>query len=199
MAIATVACPKCKQTFRSTDDVKGTRIRCPLCGVAFVVEKFVGEGPPVGEEKKANSWDEEDDPNPLGMTTVELKARCPNCANEMQNADAIICVYCGYNTQSRKLGKTEHTVHQTGADKFQWLLPGIGCLVAVFVLIFLQNIYILKFGVESRGSDSWVNMIYTEPVYLWVTMIGAGIIWTLGRFAFKRLVVEPTPPEQSVN
>ena len=198
MAIATIACPKCSQTFRSSDDVQGTRIRCPLCGAAFVVEEFAkDDAPPIAKAKpKAKSAEDEQDRNPYGVKDVSIKARCPNCANEMESEDAIICLYCGYNTQARTIGKTKKVVHQTGVDKATWLWPGIGAVLGIFYLILQQLGYILAGGPAAKGTSSTiVSLLFNEPVYIWVTLMVLAIIWQLGQFAFKRLILEPTPPE----
>ncbi|HYV34959.1 MAG TPA: hypothetical protein VE988_04590 [Gemmataceae bacterium] len=199
MAIATIACPKCSQTFRSSDDVIDTRIRCPLCGVAFVVEEFVSDdAPPIARAKpKAKSAEGEQDKNPYGVTDISIKARCPNCANEMASEDAIICLYCGYNTQTRTLGKTKKVVHQTGVDKAAWLWPGIGAVIGIFYLVLQQICFILWFGADAKGTNSTVlSLLFNEPIYIWTTLIVIAVIWKLGQFAFNRLILEPTPPEQ---
>jgi DNA-directed RNA polymerase subunit RPC12/RpoP len=208
--IVNIDCPKCRQTFRSSDEVKDTRIKCPLCGVAFVVKKFASddETPKVHEEpegpnnptQQTKPEVEEEDANPYGVKTVTLAARCPNCANEMVNATAIVCVYCGYNTQTRSLGKTKRVVQQTGVDTFKWLMPGFLCVAGVFVLVLLQVVYVVYLGPSYRIEEGvlW-GLLFNEPVYLWLTMILVGVIWGIGRFAFKRLILEPTPPENVID
>jgi DNA-directed RNA polymerase subunit RPC12/RpoP len=199
MAIVTVACPKCQKTFRSKEDVKGKRIRCPSCSLAFVVEKFAGEDEPQPAKSKPApppSQEEDEDANPYGVQSSKIVPRCPNCANEMENETAIICLYCGYNTQTRTLGKTRRVVQLTGSDKFMWLLPGIGCVLALMVLVLLHNYYILNLGASFRADDWWLyGLLFSEPAYLWLTLFAAGGIWFVGRIAFKRLILEPTPPE----
>jgi len=201
MAVATVACPKCEKTFRGSDEVKGKRIRCPLCGEAFVVKGFVNNSEAAKAKPEAPAKaaaEDDDDANPYGVTNIKIAARCPNCANEMESETAVICLYCGYNTQTRTLGKTKRLVHQTGGDKAKWLMPGIGALIGLLVLILLQNLYIFVLGGSMRGEDSFLTMFFSEPVYLWLTLICAGVLWVVGRFVFKRLILEPTPPENVV-
>jgi DNA-directed RNA polymerase subunit RPC12/RpoP len=195
MAIATVACPKCKKTFRGKDEIKNKRIKCPLCAFAFVVDKFEGEKEPPKEPAAAAADDDDDGKNPYGVTTIALVPRCPNCANEMESEAAIICLYCGYNTQTRTLGITKSVVAQTGGDKAKWLTPGIGAALLILTLILFQNFYVFGIGGWFRGEDAWWTLVFTEPIYLWLTLIIAGVSWVIGRFAFKRLLLEPTPPE----
>jgi DNA-directed RNA polymerase subunit RPC12/RpoP len=204
MAIATIACPKCNKTFRGNEEVKNKRIRCPACGVGFVVKEFVAGGAapakakpksePAPEEKEEENPD--DDANPYGVGTVSIAARCPNCANEMESEAAIICLYCGYNTQTRTLGQTTRTVQQTGSDRIKWLMPGIGCFFGLLLLVLFQNYYTLNLAASFRTEDGWLwSMLSSEPLFLWLTLISAAVLWIIGRFVFKRLILEPKPPE----
>ena len=43
--------------------------------------------------------------------------RCPHCTKELEPG-AIICLWCGYNTQTRVLGQTTKTVEKTGGEHF---------------------------------------------------------------------------------
>jgi hypothetical protein len=113
----------------------------------------------------------------------------------MASEDAIICVFCGYNTQTRTLGKTKKVIQQTGMDRMTWLWPGIGCAIGIVALVILQIIYVLGLGRSMRTADSVIKYILNEPIYLWVTLMMAGAIWKMGTFAFRRLIIEPTPPE----
>jgi DNA-directed RNA polymerase subunit RPC12/RpoP len=198
MAIATVACPKCKKTFRSSDEVKGKRIRCPHCGVGFAVKEFAKSE--ARQDKPAASPAGEDDAaNPYDVKTVAIVARCPNCANEMESETAVICLFCGYNTQTRTLGQTQRVIQTTGGDKFKWLMPGIACAVGILVLVALQNYYILGIGPKFRAEEDWmIAIFFSEPLFLWLTLILAAAIWLAGRFAYKRLILEPTPPEEQI-
>ena len=45
--------------------------------------------------------DDEEDANPYGVTALDTAPRCPDCANEMESEDAIICLHCGYNSRTR--------------------------------------------------------------------------------------------------
>ena len=74
-------------------------------------------------------------------------------------------------------------------------MPGILCFVGCLVLVLLQNLYILQLG-ASRGSETTLNSIlFGDPVYFFLTIGMAFAIWKLGQFAFKRLILQPVPPE----
>jgi hypothetical protein len=199
MASVKVACPKCKKTIKTAEEAKGKRIRCPSCKEVFVVKEFVGQEEPPPEPKVDADPNEADDGTAYGVRTVTLKSRCPNCANEMQSDTAVICLYCGYNTQTRTLGQTKRVVDQTGGDRSKWLLPGVICFIAAFGLVLFQSVYVLGFAAKYRGEDWWLwNFLFSEPLFLWCTLLIAGGMWFLGRFAFRRLILEPTPPEDII-
>ena len=46
--------------------------------------------------------DGEEGDNPYIVNTTNLAARCPFCAKEMADQNAIICLHCGYNTLTRE-------------------------------------------------------------------------------------------------
>jgi DNA-directed RNA polymerase subunit RPC12/RpoP len=204
MAAAIIRCLECEKTFKGREDLKGKRIRCPHCGASFVVGQFVKPDDPVPMAKSAKAKpaddDDEEDANPFGMKTIPLKARCPNCANEMESEDAIICLYCGYNTQTRTLGQTKRTIKQTTEGAILWLMPGILSALSIVLLVLLQILYVIGLPAVTRGSESIVwNLLCSEPIYLWLSMMLLGGIWLIGRFAFKRLILEPTPPEEVID
>src|SRR5205085_12090110 len=85
--------------------------------------------PPEPPKPVRSALDEEleADSNPYGVSTLDLSPRCPNCANELESADALICLHCGYNTQTRRWASTKKTIEHTGGENFAWLLPGLIC------------------------------------------------------------------------
>jgi hypothetical protein len=207
VAIAKIVCPECKKSFKGRDDLAGKRIRCPSCGSSFVVPAPTEEDaaaavlmaadagpsspkPPVDE-------DEEENPNPYGVTTIHVAPRCPNCANEMVSEDAVICLFCGYNVQTRALGQIKKIVETTGGDWAKWVGPGIGTAAGILFIVLLQLVYVIALPYWTRGVDMWLwNILCSEAMYLWITMLLVGAIWPMGLFVFKRLIVEPTPPEK---
>src|SRR5262245_52786911 len=125
------SCPECKKQIRAPASALGKKIRCKACEHVFVVEappkgkaapskappakpgpppKAVtpAKPPPKGAPPAKPSDDEFDqDSNPYGVTTTELGHRCPQCAAEMPSPDAIICLNCGYNTETREQFRTK--------------------------------------------------------------------------------------------
>jgi Zn finger protein HypA/HybF involved in hydrogenase expression len=143
--------------------------------------------PPSGEQ------DDEDDDNPYGVTSQDLRARCPNCANPMESEDAVICLHCGYNTQTRVHGRTEKLLQQTGGDRLKWLMPGLLCAGGMVLLAIWCFFHAL--ALPSMLAGTWAAFLTHESMRFWITIIALGMIWGLGKFAHKRLILEPTPPE----
>jgi DNA-directed RNA polymerase subunit RPC12/RpoP len=219
MAVTTVAaCPGCAKKFKVRAELAGKKIRCPGCGEAFTVKAVVDRGGAerTGADKKPAARppaktapapqparpappppDDElndDNPNPYGVTTLDIAPRCPHCANEMESPDALICLYCGYNTQTRTLGSTRKVVALSFGEHFAHLLPGLLCLVGILFLILLHLFYCLT--VPSLVRDAWTYWLDHESLRLWIGSIFLGIIWGLGIFMYRRLILEPKPAEK---
>jgi hypothetical protein len=203
MAATKIVCPECKKSFKGRDDLQGKRIRCPGCGASFVAGQTGAEDEAAALLMASDSGpakptpeEEEDNPNPYGVQTVAIGPRCPNCANEMVSEDAVVCLFCGYNVQTRRVGETKKVLARTGGDWAAWITPGIACAVGILLLCLNQIIWIFWLGSMAEGSDSWFWAIGASEAWRWwMTAIILGIIWGMGQFAFKRLIVEPTPPE----
>jgi hypothetical protein len=203
---AVITCPECEKRFKGKPGLEGKRIRCPSCGHGFIVPdeedeelaerlsrnrkgpaKAAPAGPKMGGGIKG-------DERKYGVTELDLAPRCPNCTKEMDEG-AIICLFCGYNTQTRALGVTTKTVEKTGGDHFLHILPGLACATVILMLI----IWMLFFSLElSRPMDreGWLYAVCShESVKFWNTMIWLALVWGLGRFCYKRLILEPTPAE----
>src|SRR5262249_19784111 len=174
MASPVITCPQCVKKFKGRDDLAGKKIKCPFCAHPFVVPKMAetaikqpAGGPaakesakpaaatnapiPFADEKKSKvGWDEEDeDQNPYGVTHLDLTPRCPHCAKELVSADAVVCVYCGYNTLTRKHGETKKIIESTGHEHLMHLMPG---LLAAGGMLFM----IILVGVFSLAWPDWV-------------------------------------------
>ena len=138
--------------------------------------------------------EEDDNPNPYGVTELDLAPRCPNCANEMESEEAVVCLYCGYNTLTRTWGKTQKVIAMTGGEHFLWLLPGLICATVIISLIVFVMAYCLVVPYVSK--DAWFDFADHESLRLWTVSICLFIIWGLGYFCFKRLVLQPKPPDK---
>ena len=53
----------------------------------------------------------------------------------MESEEAVICLNCGYNRQTRKHSPMRRVVETTFWDWCLWLAPGIGCVLTIVGLI----------------------------------------------------------------
>jgi hypothetical protein len=153
---------------------------------AEAAAKPEAQAPPGGKKKGFEA-----DDNPYGVTTLDLTPRCPHCAKEVEEGD-IICINCGYNSETRTFGRTRKLRHVTGGDRFLWLLPGIGAilLAGIFIGIACWFDYVVEQGDwEESGPRGFM---------IWVSIPCGLVAFFALRFAFKRLVLHPSPPEQEI-
>lgn len=211
-----ITCPACGNESKGPAEVLGKKVRCKGCGEIFVAARAAGPPakprpaagkvpagkPPVkpkpgkaaAKQPPAPRDDNlDDDGNPYGVTTLDLTPRCPNCANEMESAEAIICLHCGYNTRTRLQAQTRKIHDTTTGDWFFWLLPGIACLLAVILLIVADVLYCLK--IDDLAKDAWYEFISSQGVKMWFVIVSLFFIWLAGKFAVRRLIFNPRPPE----
>jgi DNA-directed RNA polymerase subunit RPC12/RpoP len=149
--------------------------------------------------KSALDEELEQDENPYGVHTLDLAPRCPNCANEMESATALICLHCGYNTQTRRTPGQKKTVETTSHERWMWRLPGLACAFAIFVLFLLHlfNCFAVPGIVNSDPANSnWTALFDSEALRLWIGIFCIGIMWGIGYFAHRRLIFHPNPPEK---
>jgi len=149
----------------------------------------------LAEDKQRVTWDEEDDDqNPYGVTHLDLTPRCPHCAKELVSADAVICVYCGYNTLTRRHGETKKVFEMSGHDHFMHLLPGLLAASGIFFLIIFCGVFCLVWP-EWVLSGS-LDFTDHESARMWVVVICGFVIFGLGAYGYKRLILEPKPRER---
>jgi hypothetical protein len=205
-----IVCPECNRQVKAPDNVIGKKVRCKFCQAAFVARKGPDKPPPgkpakspagkpdkrpTGKPAKPVLDDEEDDPNPYGVTTLDLTPRCPNCANELENADDIICLHCGYNTQTRMQFKTRKVHDLRFGEHLLWLLPGIACVLVVLGVLGFDIWYLWKIGDVVDQSAWWGEALSHSGIKLWVVIISLFIMYLAGKFAVRRLILHPKPPE----
>jgi hypothetical protein len=206
-----IACPECGKKVKVRAEVLGKKVRCKECEEIFVAkavkaaparaarsepEEEPDEKPPAKDAKPAQEDDEEENSNPYGVTGTEEGYRCPECANEMESPDAIICLHCGYNTRTRERARTVRTHDNTGGDYFLWLLPGIACVLGIIALGVGDVIYCLKIDDWLEGKDEWwADLLRHFSIKLWLCIISLFAAYYMGKFAITRLIFNPHPPE----
>ncbi len=201
-----ITCPECKKKFKGKGNLTGKKIKCPLCSKPFIVP-----APSKSEAVKADAVktepaamapeapapakkifeDEEEDKNPYGVTTLDIAARCPNCAQLMADDKAFICLHCGYNSLTREVGRTEKLISHTVGERFMHLLPGIASGLTALAFIIGMTWYSVV--LPDMVYKSWASFLDAESLRMWFTIIALSLVWGTGLFAYKRLIVEPTP------
>jgi DNA-directed RNA polymerase subunit RPC12/RpoP len=162
----------------------GKRIRCRGCGTTVTVAQRAAV--------PAHQAHPEDDWEPYTITKEEDKPRCPYCANDVES-DQTICLQCGYNLKTREHQKTLVLHPHSGMDYFLWLSPGILSALVALAAIGMIILAWLKQPIFGAWFYEWFQDWRWGRVYLTAFM---GIItWLTGKFAFKRLVLNPHPPE----
>lgn len=204
-----IVCPECNKQIKAPEEALGKKVRCKFCQAAFVAKKGSDKASPSKAVKPAKSPpsqkaptkknkadDEEEDDNPYGMVFVDLTPRCPECANEIEEGQ-VICLHCGYNMRSREFHKTRKVYYLTWGQHLIWLSPGIACALAVFSIIGFNIWYLLKIeDVINWDNDPWYLVVWTiKGIKLWVVITSLFLIWLAGKFAVKRLILHPKPPE----
>src|SRR5262249_34976814 len=115
---------------------------------------------PAPASKQVEGDDEYENPNPYEVTTLDLTPRCPHCATEFESEDAVICIGCGYNLETREHLKLVKTIENTGADQFLWLLPGVACILGIIFMILL-DIFWIWFLPDLVEDDSFLWLLAT--------------------------------------
>ena len=135
----------------------------------------------------------EADPDPYGVKTQTLARLCPVCTKEMEDDNAIICLYCGYNTLTRQAGKVEKTIGITSQQHLIYLLPALGtavfCCCAILFLLYFCLIY------PYHVSNTFLEFTDHESVRLGLILSFLAIIWSGGMFCFKKFIENPKPDE----
>ena len=131
------------------------------------------------------------------MTALDTAPRCPNCANEMESEEAVICLTCGYNTRTRTQATTVAVEDTTGMTWFWWLLPGIICAIFFLILITFDILYTIYIGKMVDVEADWYAFIAAGWFQIWciwapTTFLNVGF----GTFAVRRLILHPKPPER---
>lgn len=196
-----IVCPECGKEIKAPENVLGKKVRCKGCQATFVARKASAKAAPPKPAKappKPNprSADDDEDEDPYKLVDVSLAPRCPDCANEIEEGD-VICLTCGYNLRTRMKAKTRKIYDTTFGEHFLWLLPGIGCVLAILSLIGFDVWYLMKIDdLVPNPEESWYLVMWTSGgIKLWVVLMSIGLSWLAGKFAFKRLILHPKPPE----
>jgi DNA-directed RNA polymerase subunit RPC12/RpoP len=219
MSAPTITCPACQKRFKGKPELVGKKIKCPGCSVPFVVPAAAEEsnapiafadngGPPAKAKPNLKAAIKPAKPQPApaptaapeppkadiyGLGTLDISAKCPNCAQPMENETAVICLYCGYNTLTREHGKTKKVIAASTSEHFIYLGPALACaaiFLTIVILIIFHNTIVPDWVIGK--SYAWVA---SEPARMWPALLLTGLLWGLGYYAFNTLVLRPKPPD----
>ena len=202
-----ITCPECKKQLKGPAELQGKRVRCKACGQVFAVRAPApsksaatpgkASGAPAAKAKPAPPspapLEDEVAKNPYQLIDIEVGTRCPQCAAEMGSTEAVVCLSCGYNTESRERIKTIRAYAHTPFDWSIWLAPGILCALAVLTAIGLICFLWIPAGLPSLAGERWWGHL---SVQIYGSVVAAVAAWIAGKFAFRRLVRNPRPPEK---
>ncbi|MCS6975481.1 MAG: zinc-ribbon domain-containing protein [Gemmatales bacterium] len=208
-ATLAVTCPHCRKTLQIPDTAAGKRVKCKWCTEVFVAtaprsaKGQAGKGKDASDPK-AKASAAKDQPKTsddeewgvvkaYGVTKESDKPHCPYCAWELEEEGQVVCLHCGYNLQTRE--RLEPKIYEplTSWDWFFWLLPGILCGLVCLTFLggIIYCIYILIYPWEGYEGSSTFRM------FVIYTAVACGFVAFLsGRFAVKRLILNPRPPER---
>jgi hypothetical protein len=203
--------------------VAGKKVRCKSCGHTFVAQAAAGQPaaakpaapkaaaakPPATKDASTpaktasppakpptDEEEEEQNSNPYDVKEADLSARCPYCASAMPSEDAIICLECGYNTLTRIRIETRRIHHTSGFEWFLWLAPGI--LGAIFVLgaVAWLSLYWINADDWFGENDPWYLYMWRKLFFkLWSSVLLVFGMYHAGKYALRRLIFNPRPPE----
>ena len=139
----------CGKSFRVPDHLQGKAVKCPACGEPIAV--------PASESSSAAAQSAGSEADGLEglLDEVELKAsstgrRCPECRTDML-PDDVLCVKCGYNTETgrklgtRRTGRKQESGKPVGRFRAQparsamqaTLMKVLGLLVLIGIAVYL--------------------------------------------------------------
>jgi len=212
-----VRCPECDEPFRVEEDMI-TRPKPPKkpakkdAATETAITRAPGSAkpdtaitkrpdapkppPPKPTPQEAKDLDEEfdNDGNPYTVVNVDVKPRCPNCAKEMADEKAFICLYCGYNSLTREIGKFEKTLALSFEEHMLHLaLPLTSITVAIIFVISLLT-FSICFPDWVRGS--WLDLFDSEAVRMWLTIFAMAFIYGFGSSGLNKVIFHPKPKER---
>lgn len=197
-------CPGCEESLKIPAAVFGKKIKCKLCGHAFLVPNPDAEAkakpkgakkpikavvvaedspPPPPPEAKKSDWDDEDAALKPELIHEEDVARCPHCAQELDPPDALVCIHCGFNNRTRAKAEIKRIWAPDAMDWFMHLLPGLIMLAIAIALIVFNIISIMSMRdwltgsfLESDDKDSaGKNKFYVSPGAFIILIMGFSV------------------------
>lgn len=219
-----VTCPSCGKGLKVPAALAGKKVKCKGCDTAFAVPapkpakghaaaKPASPPPPPAAPAKKNPFDDDDDEydeqgrlKAMGVVKESEAPRCPHCTKELDPPEAVVCVHCGFNNQTRVKAETKKVIAADATDWISHLAPGVICLLIVIGLVVGDVVCLLNMDGWLQGSflemdekDIMGNKkMYVKPGAFTAMVIAISIVpmLPLTRFAFRRLVLNYKPEEK---
>lgn len=199
----TISCTKCSKEYKVEAKILGASVKCKACGDSFIAA--ISSPMPQPQLSPTPSQNDEDEESgrvgkAYGIVLESESAKCPNCAKELTNAKAIICVFCGFNSRTRTWNRTKKLVDRTPTDYILWHLPAIASSIIVVVSIIMLAIYFWKVPgwADANPNDTLPWLLNLLFVRIYMTIMVLYVVWKLGLYAVKRFVYFPHPPEVEI-
>lgn len=218
-----LSCPHCHKQMRASQEILDRKVRCKGCGEVFTARRNTPPARPTPPPTQAKSAppptskaqqekDEWNDRSPYAVTDLDLTPRCPHCAHEMESRQAIICINCGYNTQTREHGKTLKVIQTTLGEWVLWLAPGILCALLLLPLSYVHvylwlartniqtSLPVLEYTptaeitIGQKDDEAKKQVDAMLPARIWGSVAAAAAMYGCGWFAVRRLILNPHPP-----
>lgn len=184
-----VTCDKCKKVMKVPEVLAGKRIRCQGCQATLAVNKPAP--PKQAAPSNLKPGEVYESATAYGIQPLDEQLRCAFCANDMEDGQ-IVCLKCGYNMQTRERHGTKVVHIQTGGDYFLWHLPAVLC--AILALFCIGSIVVVWTETPDLGEfGEYVQKWRWGAVYSTAFLLF--ILYLCSRFALKRFIYEPHPPE----
>jgi hypothetical protein len=215
-SVVEIACPECEENLKIPPSVFGKKVKCKHCGHAFVVKdpaakpgaKPVAATPPPEAKPKSPFLDDDDDEGAkkVELVTEDEVPRCPHCAKELDPPDAVVCIHCGFNNRTRAKRETKRVWAPSVEDWAKHLFPGI--LAAVIIISLLVWNIVCFMTMREWMTGSFLEMDETDAAgrkkffvppgfFICLSLVmSIAVIAPCLKFAYRRLYLEFTPPEQ---
>jgi len=195
-AVITVVCPKCKKAIQAPDSVVGKRIKCKSCQNVFAAaaeEPSAASAPKPAEapvvKKSLDHPDEWGEIKAYSVEPLKEKPRCPFCAWELEYADDIVCLHCGYNLQTRERLAQQAFEPLSGMDYFKWHIGPVFCILlamaAIGTIVFIWVAWELDWGYP-----------WSEAMKVYCSAMCVAVAYFAGKFALMRMIFHPQPPQR---
>jgi hypothetical protein len=165
--------------------------------------------PPPPKPKRPFLDDDEDDgqaPKPIPVVHEDDAPRCPHCAKDLDPPDAVVCTNCGYNNVTRVQAESKRVYAATAGDWVAHLGPGVVALLLAAGLIggtifagvnmreWMEGSFL---EMEEKDLAGRKKMLLPPGAFIALIGVFAALIAIPSlRFAFRRLVLNPKPPEK---